>query len=102
MAHSSPISTRRKETKANKSPFASLGTKKARQQTRDLIVSKAASDLMAMAGDDDKAPYGSMQQILNRYSTYPETTISTQKAAARSTTTRQWPSKVSFCRPSSN
>jgi hypothetical protein len=60
MARGTPTSTRQKAAKAKKSPFVSPGTKKARQQTKDLIVTKAASDLMVMAGDNDKPLHGSM------------------------------------------
>jgi hypothetical protein len=55
MVHPSPINTRWKEaTKANKSPFDSPGTKKAWQQTKDRMVTKALTDLRVMVGKNDE------------------------------------------------
>jgi hypothetical protein len=54
----------------NKSPFLSPGTTKAQHKMKYIIITKAAMDLRAMAGNNDKAPYGSIQKIPSHYSTY--------------------------------
>jgi hypothetical protein len=69
MTRSSPIKTRRKAAKA-KSPFLSPGTKRTKRELDDMIVTKAATELMLMLGDGTRAPYGSMGKILRRFKAY--------------------------------
>jgi hypothetical protein len=75
MTRSSPARTRRKATKA----FVSPGTRKAVRKAKDLIITEAATDLIGRTGGNDKAPYGSMQKVLDRYSYFELTRSQVQK-----------------------
>jgi hypothetical protein len=66
MSPHSPAKKRCKVVEA-RSPCLSPGTKKARKKTKELIINQAAMELIATIGDADRAPYGSIKKILQRY-----------------------------------
>jgi hypothetical protein len=80
MTCSSPLKKPcRKVTKA----FISPGTLKTWQQAKHLIINQAAMDLIGRTGKNDKPPYGSMQKVLDCYSTYKLSQSQVQKWVER-------------------